>query len=153
MKKVKTKEEYAKILLDSKIDSKRDPRVEPGFTLLPAPPPWADDDHLWGHERRYNRRIEGWEKLCIEAYFSGWIDYFDEIVQGGAVEHTIYFQWTEEIPAKEEKTYEDAKKDEEAKKDRMRTLLRIYLNPGPKEAIAPAEPPILVEKPPPPPMS
>jgi len=131
MKKVKVKSEYDKDLLDKKA-SKRDRRDESGLTLLDAPPYWADAEHLWGEERQYARKIEGWEKLCIEAYFSGWVDYFDTIIQGDKIEHTIYFQWIEDI--------------------KKNASLRIYLDPGPLQSLAPPAPPLTVPKPPPPPM-
>ncbi len=131
MKKEKLKDEYDKNLLDKK-GSKRDRRNESGLTLLDVPPYWADADHRWGPERQYGRKIEGWEKLCIEAYFSGWVDYFETIIQGGTIEHTIYFEWIEDI--------------------KKNVSLRIYLDPGPLQSPAPPAPALTVPKPPPPPM-
>ena len=137
MKKVKVKEEYFVDLLDKKPGSNREERKEKGFALLDKRPPWAIKENLWAKtERNYKRKIEGWEKLCVEAYLSGWIDYFDTQVQGLADDkRTIYFEWKE------------GKKDKHAS-------LKIYLDPSPDELPAPEPPALLaVPKPPPPPVS
>jgi len=143
MKKVKAKNEYDKDILD-KGHSKRERRDETGFTLLDAPPSWAIKDNQWGDEYQYERQIEGWERLCIEAYFSGWVDFFDTVIYGQKIDHTIYFEWIENI-----KRY---------------SSLKIYLEPGIYKEAGPAPRPLppppppssfesAVPKPPPPPLS
>jgi len=95
--KVKTIKEFDKHLLDKKA-SQRDrkgPSGTSGTTLVDDPPAWAIDKNQWGEEFQYGRVIEGWEKLCIEAYFSGWVDFFDTIIYRDKIDHTIYFQWGE----------------------------------------------------------
>ena len=127
MKKVKVKEEYFIDLLDKKKGSVRDERKEKGFTLLDKTPEWATEKNLWT-EGTYDRRIEGWEKLCIEAYLCGWIDYFDMVEKVPDDARTIYFKW------------------EEDKKDKL-TSLTVYLDTPPTSSAT------SVPKPPPPPMS
>lgn len=141
MKKVKLTKEYDKELLNKK-PSKRDRREEEGFTLVETLPDWAKDEKNIWDRRRYTREIEGWEKLCIEAYFSGWIDFFDIRVETG--DHTIYFKWTEI----------QTNKDEKIQKDEIQTSytsLDIYVDPQPTQSFQAATAP--VDKPPPPPMS
>ena len=139
MKKVKVKGEYFIDLLDKVKDTKRGERKEKGFELLDKSPDFATEDNLWT-QGNYQRKIEGWEKLCIEAYLCGWVDYFDiqiaKVPDDGDEARTIYFKW------------------EEDKKDKLASL-KVYLDPGPKQLPAPP-PPISsatgVPKPPPPPL-
>ena len=146
MKKVKAKNEYDKDILD-KGHSKRERRDETGFTLLDAAPDWAIIDNQWGIEYQYKRQIEGWERLCIEAYFSGWVDFFDTVIYAGKIDHTIYFEWIDDI--------------------KRQASLKIYFKPGliedekrefgPVPKPIPIPPPVnlflTLPKPPPPPMS
>jgi len=140
MKKVKLKVEYFKDLLDKHKGSGRDERKEKGFKLLDERPDFATDKNLW-IQGNYARKIEGWEKLCIEAYLCGWIDFFDNLAKvpdEGDDARTIYFEW------------------EEDKKDKLASL-KVYLDPGPKQWPAPPPPPPAssapsLPKPPPPPM-
>jgi hypothetical protein len=139
MLKVKVKKEYFIDLLDKQKGSVRDERKEKGFTLLDTRPDWATEDNLWAKtELNYKRKIEGWEKLCIEAYLCGWIDYFDMVWKVPNEARTIYFEW------------------EEDKKDKLASL-KVYLYSDPKQP-AP-DPPTFqsgtapVPKPPPPPLS
>ena len=128
MKKVKVRGEYFIDLLHKIKDSKRYERKEEGFELVEKSPEWATKENLWTYGT-YDKKIEGWEKLCIEAYLCGWIDYFDIRVAGvpddGDEARTIYFDW-------------------------KHTSLEVYLKPGSKPLPAPPPPP--VPKPPPPPL-
>lgn len=144
MKKVKVKKEYFIDLLNKKKGSVREEREEPGFTLLDESPEWATEKNLWTegtYEGTYNKKIEGWEKLCIEAYLCGWIDYFDiqvaKVPDEGEGARTIYFNW-----------------EEEDKKDKL--ALKVYLDPNGPKPDPPPPPPSSrtnVPKPPPPPIS
>jgi|SoiMethySBSTD1v2_1073268.scaffolds.fasta_scaffold07471_2 hypothetical protein len=137
MKKFKVEAEYDKHLLDNITESKRARRKEEGFELVKDPPTWVIEENQWGKTFQYKRQIEGWEKLCIEAYFSGWVDFFDTVIYAGKIDHTIYFGWSEDIKG--------------------HSSLKIYFEPGsgPKPIPVPPQPDLLlaVPKPPPPPMS
>ena len=65
------------------------------------------------------------------------MDFFDTVIYAGKIDHTIYFEWSEDI--------------------KRHSSLKIYFEPGsgPKPIPAPAQPDLLlaVPKPPPPPMS
>ena len=145
MKKFKVEAEYDKHILDSITESKRARRKEEGFELVKDRPTWAIVENQWGIEYQYKRPIEGWERLCIEAYFSGWVDFFDTVIYAGKIDHTIYFEWIEDI--------------------KRQASLKIYFRPdlleekvlGPAPKPIPIPPPVnmflTLPKPPPPPMS
>jgi hypothetical protein len=122
MNKVKVIDEYFIDLLDKHKGSKRGKREEKGFELLKEPPPWATAKNLWTMFA-YDEKIEGWEKLCIEAYLCGWIDYFDMLEKVPDDYRTIYFKWVENSPS----------------------ILEVYLDP-------PTSSRTTVPKPPPPPL-
>jgi len=130
-KKTKTYDEYDKDLLDNK-PSKRDLRGAAGLELLTDSPGWATPDNRWGDRLQYTENIEVWKKLCIEAYFSGWVDFFDAVIWADKIDHKIYFKW-------------DAGPS-------GHSILEIYFEPGTKPI--PAPPPVnlfmTVPKPPPP---
>jgi hypothetical protein len=124
MNKVKVIDEYFIDLLDKHKGSKRDKREEKGFELLKETPPWATAENLWA-EGSYDKNLEGWEKLCVEAYLCGWIDYFDSQVEKVAADYrTIYFKWAHDNS----------------------TSLKVYIVPQPTATGA------SVPKPPPPPL-
>jgi hypothetical protein len=127
MRKVKLKGEYFIDLLDNKKGSVRKERKEKGFELRDDddPPDFAKDDaNLWT-EGTYDKNLEGWEKLCVEAYLCGWVDYFDRIVEKVPEDYrTIYFKWAHDNS----------------------TSLKVYIIPTPNAAGA------SVPKPPPPPV-
>ncbi len=98
MNKVKTEDEYEIDLLD-KHTSKRDKPGEKEFKLSKEPPSWATKENLWT-TLVYDKKVEGWKKLCIEAYLCGWIDYFDvEVAIVADDARTVYFKWVEKSPS------------------------------------------------------
>jgi len=109
MKKVKLRVEYFKDLLDKVKGSIREERKEKGFELVDKRPDFATEKNLWT-EGTYDKKIEGWEKLCIEAYLCGWIDYFDiQVAKVPDDARTVYFEWGE---------------------DKKETSLKVYLDSG-----------------------
>jgi hypothetical protein len=141
MIKIKLKDEFYQDLLDKIKESRREYRKEKDFELLDTLPDWAKDPkNLWVQTAlNYQRKLEGWEKLCIEAYLCGWIDYFDIQVGGMPdADRTIYFKWQED------------------KKEKVASL-EVYFKPGPKPLAPPPPPPTdsstSLPKPPPPPYS
>lgn len=147
MNKVKVIDEYFIDLLDKHKESKRDKREEKGFELVDKRPDWATDDNIWNKEGlNYARKIEGWEKLCIEAFLCGWIDFFDiqvaNVPEEGDGARTIYFEW---------------------EKEKKPASLKVYFKPDPTNwpggipkpplpMMAPAPPSPTIPKPPPPPL-
>jgi hypothetical protein len=139
MKKVKVKDEYFIDLLDKKKGSVRELRGEDGFTLLDERPDWATDENLWTQTSQpWTKKIEGWEKLCIEAYLCGWIDYFDIQVQklNDDDARTIYFEWKED-----------------KKKNLLSLKVYLYSDPPLPAPDPPSASQTSVPKPPPPPLS
>ena len=131
-KKAKTQDEYNIDLLDITRPSIRDPRGAAGLDLLIDPPAWATEENRWGDRLQYRESIEGWKKLCIEAYFSGWVDFFDAVIYKDTIDHKIYFKWEDGISG--------------------HATLEIYFDPG--AGPIPTPPPVnmfmAVPKPPPP---
>ena len=136
MKKYKTKTEYDKHLLNG--PCKRERRIEAGFVLVDVPPDFSENENKWV-AFKYDRQMEGWEKLCVEAYCIGWLAFYDN--HNNIPNRKIYFKW-EDI-----QTLKKEGKDEPPAEG---SKVTVYIDPGPQTLAVPlSDPP----QPPPPPMS
>ncbi len=58
------------------------------------------------------KKLEGWERKCIEAYVMGWLTYHDMVVNGKPqFDHDIFLDWADDNPNK-------------------KTTLTVYLDPN-----------------------
>ena len=69
-----------------------------------------DEDNLWFEKDDFIMEFDACQKIIVEAYYCGFLDYYDEHVRGGLVEHDIHFDWS----VKDGKSY-----------------LKVYLWPAP----------------------
>ncbi|MGZ5192078.1 MAG: hypothetical protein ACXWCZ_13800, partial [Flavisolibacter sp.] len=47
------------------------------------------------------KKLEGWERKCYEAYVMGWLTCYDmEINKKPQFDHDIFFEWVDDNPNK-----------------------------------------------------
>jgi hypothetical protein len=135
MKKIKTIGAFEESLLDGKGD-KRDHKKDGTGNEVEKPPDFVKQENIWLKEKRvFAGRLKGWEKLSVEGYYCGWLDYFDTVIQKDE-NRLIYFDW--------EYSKEDGKSGSGT------TTLTIYTDPSAKGVAEPTSIQTSLPKPPPP---
>ena len=87
-----------------------------------------------------NRKMRMWERLCVEAYCCGFLEYYDSITRYRFSNHHIYFDWKQNA--------------------KLEYSVAVYIDPPPLKNYPPSatdttfvSDPVPPTKPPPPPMS
>ena len=78
-----------------------------------------DDEHRWDGPLKFalDPNFLKCQKLAIESYYVGFLQYYDTIVRSGMIEHAVYFQW---------KDWKDEEKDK-----KICSQLTIFIWPAP----------------------
>jgi hypothetical protein len=101
-------------LLDNVASTRPDARDEDGPFLKDVPTqadvPFFTTANIWfTHEFKFKRqgnqkKLEGYERKCIEAYYMGWLTCYDMLVENKPqIDHDIFFDWSDDDPNKKTK--------------------------------------------------
>lgn len=138
MEKYKLEAEYDKLLLRRAGNSKRRRDEKDELILVPVPPPFLNPANIWVEFEYVNEPMEVWKRICVEAYCTGWLGFYDN--ENNVSNHKIFCHW-EDFPNEKKEG-----KDPPARGSKV----TVYIDPGPQALAVPlSDPP----KPPPPPMS